>query len=62
VIKKVSPEINTVIVDCIEDKIVSILFNGIINTTPKKLADFYGNTTEHFSVRDGLYNYKLAYR
>ena len=59
IIRKVTTEINTVIVDCYNKKIMAIFFDGNLDIKVKEIAEKYKEIQERYSFHDDLYFYSF---
>jgi ABC-type xylose transport system substrate-binding protein len=57
IIRKVSGSILAAIVDCKDNEIKAISFNGSIDINPKELFMMFENYREGYSIQDDLYFY-----
>lgn len=57
IIRNASSSIRTIIIDCKENKIEAVSFNGTIQISPKDLFEMYKHYRQGHSVRDDLYFY-----
>ena len=57
IIKNISEDISVAVVDCTNNKIKNILFNGVIDINPQELVLVFGTFREGYSIYDDLYFY-----